>query len=61
MFCILLAMSRVATAVEPPAPQVMSQKVGPYDAIRSCLSNKFSNPWTRQGITSHTVVCLQPS
>lgn len=29
MFCILAAMSRVRSAVVPPAPQVMSQKVGP--------------------------------
>jgi hypothetical protein len=28
MFCILLAMSKVRSAVEPPAPQVMSQKEG---------------------------------
>ena len=29
MFCILSAISSVSSAVEPPAPQVMSQKVGP--------------------------------
>lgn len=29
MFCILLAMLRVTSAVLPPAPQVMSQNVGP--------------------------------
>ena len=44
MFCILAAMSRVRSAVVPPAPQVMSQKVGPKDAMRSCLSNRFSTP-----------------
>lgn len=47
MFCILAAMSSVRSAVVPPAPQVMSQNVGPYDAMRSCLSNKFSTPWRR--------------
>ncbi len=44
MFCIFAAMSSVRSAVVPPAPQVMSQKVGPYEAIRSCRSNRFSTP-----------------
>ena len=44
MFCILSAISSVSSAVEPPAPQVMSQKVGPYPAILSCRSNRFSTP-----------------
>ena len=44
IFCIFLAISRVKSCVEPPAPQVMSQKVGPYEAILSCRSNKFCTP-----------------
>ena len=44
-FCIFAAMSSVKSAVLPPAPQVMSQNVGPYAAMRSCLSNKFATPW----------------
>ncbi len=47
MFCIFAAMSSVRSAVVPPAPQVMSQKVGPYEAIRSCRSNRFSTPCAR--------------
>ena len=47
MFCILAAMSSVRSAVVPPAPQVMSQKVGPYEAMRSCRSNRFSTPCRR--------------
>jgi hypothetical protein len=44
MFCILLAMSRVRAEVEPPAPQVMSQKAGWWTTMRSIRSNKFSIP-----------------
>ena len=44
MFCILSAISRVSSEVDPPAPQVISQNVGLYCAILSCLSNKFSTP-----------------
>ena len=44
MFCILVAIFNVRSAVEPPAPQVISQKVGLSAAILSCLSNKFSTP-----------------
>ena len=43
-FCIFAAMSSVKSAVLPPAPHVMSQKVGPYAAMRSCLSNRFATP-----------------
>ena len=52
MFCILAAMSSVRSAVVPPAPQVMSQKVGPNDAMRSCLSNRFSTPCEALGSSS---------
>jgi hypothetical protein len=45
-FCIFVAMPSVTSAVLPPAPQVMSQKVGPYATIRSRRSNRFSTPWT---------------
>lgn len=44
MFCILPAISKVRSAVVPPAPQVMSQNVGSCVAMRSILSNKFSTP-----------------
>lgn len=44
-FCILVAMSSVTSAVEPPAPQVMSQKTGPYATMRSSRSNRFSTPY----------------
>lgn len=44
MFCILLAMSRVRSAVEPPAPQVMSQKEGLWATMRSMRSKRFSTP-----------------
>ena len=44
MFCIFAAMSSVRSAVAPPAPQVMPQKVSPNDAMRSCLSKRFSTP-----------------
>jgi len=44
MFCILLAMSKVRSAVEPPAPQVMSQKEGLWETILSILSNRLSTP-----------------
>lgn len=44
MFCILLAISRVRSAVEPPAPQVMSQKAGPCATIRSMRSKRLSTP-----------------
>lgn len=44
MFCILPAISKVRSAVVPPAPQVISQKVGSWVAIRSILSNRFSTP-----------------
>jgi hypothetical protein len=44
MFCILLAMSRVRAEVEPPAPQVMSQKAGWWTTMRSIRSNRLSIP-----------------
>ena len=44
MFCILLAMSKVRSAVEPPAPQVMSQKEGLWATILSIFSNRLSTP-----------------
>lgn len=44
VFCILFAMSSVRSAVEPPAPQVMSQNAGLWATIRSIRSNKFSTP-----------------
>ena len=47
MFCILPAISKVRSAVVPPAPQVISQKVGSCVAMRSILSNRFSTPCMR--------------
>ncbi|KAI6698968.1 hypothetical protein NL676_019087 [Syzygium grande] len=44
MFCIRFAMSRVRSAVDPPAPQVMSQKAGLWTTIRSIRSNRLSTP-----------------
>ena len=38
MFCILLAMSSVRSAVEPPAPQVMSQNMGCGDVAGGTVS-----------------------
>lgn len=42
--CIRLAMSSVRSAVEPPAPQVISQNVGPSPNILCCLSTRFCTP-----------------
>ena len=53
MFCIFAAMSSVRSAVLPPAPHVMSQKVGPNDAMRSCLSKRFSTPCESTGELYH--------
>ena len=44
-FCILAAMSSVTSAVEPPAPHVMSQKSGPKAAMRSRRSSRLSTPF----------------
>lgn len=46
-FCIRVAMSSVTSAVEPPAPQVMSQKTGACATMRSKRSNRFSTPCLR--------------
>ena len=54
MFCILLAISSVRSAVVPPAPQVISQKVGWCVAMRSILSNKFSTPCNVSDKRVHT-------
>ena len=39
------AICNVRSAVEPPAPQVMSQNVGLRAAILSCLSKRLSTPY----------------
>ena len=43
-FCIFSAMVRVRSAVEPPAPHVMSQKVGPRAAMRLWRSCRLCTP-----------------
>ena len=48
VFCILVAICRVRSAVVPPAPQVMSQKVGLRAAILSCLIKRLSTPCNNQ-------------
>lgn len=42
--CMLRATSSVTSAVEPPAPQVMSQKQGPSAAMRICRSLRLCTP-----------------
>ena len=49
VFCILVAMSSVSDAVEPPAPHVMSQNVGWYATMRSSRSYRFSTPSSVRG------------
>lgn len=44
VFCIFVAICSVRSAVVPPAPQVISQKVGFNAAILSCLMKRFSTP-----------------
>ena len=55
MFCILPAISKVRSAVVPPAPQVISQKVGSCVAMRSILSNRFSTPYMRNNPCSRQI------
>ena len=45
VFCMRAAICNVRSAVEPPAPQVMSQNVGLRAAILSCLSKRLSTPY----------------
>jgi hypothetical protein len=58
VFCILVAICIVRSAVVPPAPQVMSQKVGFNPAILSCLMNKFSTPYDATVIGSRCLGAL---
>lgn len=44
MFCMRFAISRLRSAVAPPAPHVMSQNAGLCAAMRSIRSNRLSTP-----------------
>jgi hypothetical protein len=61
MFCMRLEISRVRSAVDPPAPHVMSQKDGPCATMRSIRSNRFSTPSSVLGGKNSNENTVRPS